>query len=312
MNGKKYAYIGLGCMVILASVAFFIGRSTSGKPSNQATADNSAYPLLAKRIFVDNPSDTRVNFSPLRKELNQYFTDNKLTGGLYFEYLPTGTSIRVNGSEEFRAASLIKLPVAMELYKAAELGKADLDKKVALKQEWLNDGYGDLYRKGAGYELSLREAAQILLTDSDNTALRMILDTTETALNTEDRALGSLDVEFTAANDGSISIGARSYASFLKCLYFACYNNKQDSQTILEMLTKSDFNNRLVAGIADKNIKVAHKIGVFNTQVQSDCGIVYVPEKNYILCIMLQGDDNDVTNQHIAKLSELTYQYVTK
>ncbi len=295
--------------VASAVLIFGCGYIAADKSISNSTPHND-YPLLAKRLFLDNPSDTRINFSPLRTTLNKYISENKIDGSVYFEYLPTGTAIRVNTDAKYHAASLIKLPVAMELYKAKELGKLDINQKVALKQEWLNNGYGTLYEKGAGYELSLKEAAEIMLKESDNTALRVLIDANDKVLSNNDRALGSLDIELDARSDGSIEIGTRSYSSFLKCLYFACYNNKEDSQTILDILTKTSFDNRLVAGIDDKNVRVAHKIGVFNTQVQSDCGIVYLDEKNYALCVMLTGDDDEQTNAKIADISRIVYSFV--
>lgn len=273
--------------------------------------DNSAdFPLLANRLFVENPSDRRINFSRLRSDLNGYFESHGLDGSLYFEYLPTGTSVRVNPDQKYQAASLIKLPVAMELFKASELGLVDLNQTITLKEEWLNDGFGELYKKGAGYELTLEETVKTLLVDSDNTALRAVIDTNDQVLSLEDRALGSLDIEFSTGEDQAINIGTRSYSSFLKCLYFACYNTKGHSQQILEYLTQTTFNNRLVAGV-DEDVKVAHKIGVFNTQVQSDCGIIYLENNNYVLCVMLSGNDDQATNSTIADISRLVFDYVS-
>lgn len=307
MSRKKVLFIVLiiGAFICIGFLLIYprFSKSTS--------KDITTFPLLAKRLFVENPNDTRINFSPLRKDLNNYFKENNVKGSVYFEYLPTGTSIRVNPDTRYQAASLMKLPVAMELYKASEKGLINLDEKVKLKQEWLNDGYGTLYEKGAGYELTLREAAKILLTESDNTALRAILTSTESKLETSELALGSLDIEFTLNQDESINIGTRSYASFLKCLYFACYNTKGDSQEILNMLTNTPFSERLVSGV-NNNIKVAHKIGVFNTQVQSDCGIFYLENNNYLLCVMIEGDDSSGTNSIFKELSEKVYAYVSK
>lgn len=308
----KHIVMGTAAVGILTLASYSIGRSTAPHSPITNPLQNSSeeYTLLAPRLFLDNPNDTRINFSGLRSSVRNYFSENDVSGTLYFEYLPTGTSIRVNGDERFTAASLMKLPVAMELFKAKELGVADLNQKVTLKQEWLNDGFGDLYKKGAGYELSLQELVEILLKDSDNTALRAIIETNDRVLGTNDRALGSLDIEYTLGNDQSIQIGSRSYSSFLKCLYFACYNNKEDSQAILNLLSETKFNNRIVSGIADPNVVIAHKIGVANVNWQSDCGIVYIPSSNYVLCIMLEGTDNDAINAHFAALSKLAYEFV--
>lgn len=279
--------------------------------SNAPVVGNSKdYPLLAKRLFVESPNDPIINFATLRQDLKKYISDKGLNGSLYFEYLPTGTSVRVDGDELRLAASLIKLPAAMDLYRAAELGKVDLDKKITLQESWLDGGYGTLYQKGAGYELSLRDAAKIMLTESDNTALKAIAYSTETKLTPDQRAINALDADISQNPDLTVSIGARSYTSFLKCLYFSCYLSKDDSQELLDYLSESTFDNRLAAGIDDKSIRVAHKIGVANTTTQSDCGIVYVPNRNYAICIMLNGDDNPQTNKHIAELSKMVYAFI--
>lgn len=304
---KSFLFGGIVLFLLIVTGIWFLSNNSSS-PDSESKSDD--YPLLADRIFIENPNDIRINFSKLRSSLNSYFKDNDLDGSLYFEFLPTGSSIRVNGDARYRAASLIKLPVAMELFKAAEQGKINLNDKVKLKQEWLNDGFGELFEKGVGYEISYQEAVQTLLQDSDNTALRLIIEATDSALEIEDRALGALDIEFNLDNEDGILVGTRSYSSFLKCLYFACYNTKEDSQRILQYLSETKFNDRIVAGLEDESITVAHKIGVFNSQVQSDCGIVYLDKNNYIICIMLEGTDSDTTNRHFSNLSNIVYIYL--
>jgi beta-lactamase class A len=305
---KKRYWIGAILVFLLFSFSYWLIKNNESPTDTGNNPDD--FPLLADRIFSENPNDVRINFSALRSSLNTYFDTNNVSGSMYFEFLPTGSSIRVNGDTRFRAASLIKLPVAMELFKAAEQGKINLDEKVALKQEWLNEGFGDLYDKGVGYEVSYSEAVKILLQDSDNTALRLIIEATDSAIEIEDRALGALDIEFNLDSDDGILVGTRSYSSFLKCLYFACYNTKEDSQRILQYLSETKFDNRIVAGVEDKSVIVSHKIGVFNSQVQSDCGIVYLDKNNYIICIMIEGTDNNTTNSHFSNLSNIVYTYL--
>lgn len=304
--------LAVACVVSLCVLSFGAGYASKDKRDIDTEQENQkAYPLLAKRLFVENPNDTIVNFSELRKTLSAYMQNNNLQGSLYFEYLPTGTSVRVQGDDELVAASLMKIPVVMELYRAAELGRIDLDKKVALQREWLDDKFGTLYKKGEGYELSLREAARIALAESDNTAISAILYSTKDILKIDENVINSLDVSFERNEELLLSISARSYGSFLKCLYFSCYLSKADSQEILSYLTESTFDNRLRAGVP-QNVQIAHKIGTFSEQTQSDCGIVYEPSRNYLICIMLNVANNVDGNTHIADLSKITYDYIRK
>lgn len=302
---KKFIIGGALLAVVVLGFVFW-PHSKQPAPSSQNPAD---FPLLSKRIFVDDPNEPIINFTPLRKSLQNYYQDNNLTGSLYFEYLPTGTSIRITGDNREVAASLIKLPVAMELYRASEMGKVNLDTDVELQQAWLNDKFGTLYQKGAGYKLSLREATKIMLSESDNTALAAIAHSVEGLVPVEENPFEFLDADFQQNDDLTISISARSYSSFLKCLYFSCYLEKQHSQELLHYLTQSDFNSRLAAGV-DDDVTIAHKVGNFGDTTQSDCGIVYLDKKNYLLCAMVDGSDNPTTDSHLAELSRITYNFV--
>ena len=312
---KKKIVIIIGLITLGVVLAFFIGRFTVQK--NTKTQTNSGnteqYDLLAKRIFLDNPNDTKINFAPLRQQLNDYVEKNNLnSGNLYFEYLPTGTSIRISGDEQLVAASLMKVPAAMDMYKANELGRLNIDNKVALEPSWLNKEYGTLYQKGAGYQISPRNAAEIMLEQSDNTALAVVGNAIKGKLADAESSINYLDLDMTVNGDGSISMNARGYSSIFKCLYFSCYNSKEDSQKMLDQLTKSKFTSRIPAGVTDKSIKIAHKIGTNFNNNQNDCGIVYYPKNNYLICVLIPGAESETTDQHIANISKLVYDYINK
>ena len=286
--------------------AYLAGKSSSDDAIDHASAE---YPLLARRIFLDKPNDTLLNFVPLRKTLDQRLAAINAKHSLYFEYLPTGTTVRNGDTESIVGASLLKLPVVMDLYRAAELGKVNLDTVVEVKPEMLNDQYGDLYKKGAGTKISLREAAAYALEKSDNTAILLVQDNIRGLLEPDETALAAVDADFDIAGS-TVLINAKSYSSILKCLYFACYVNRDSSQEILDSLTKTPFGDRITAPIPP-DIKVAHKIGVnVDTFSESDCGIFYVPRRPYTLCIMLDLPEEQA-KPLLAELSSLVYNAVT-
>lgn len=295
-----YAFL---CIIIACS-SFFIGRQSL--PQNE----DSGYPLLAKRLFVENPSDTIINFSPLRDQIRNYVRSQSIEGSIYFEYLPTGTSIRIEGDSELIAASLMKMPVIMDLYRAYELGRVDIDSTVPLQKEWLDNRFGSLYQKGEGYRISLREAAKLALRDSDNTAYAAVLFTTNKLLALDENSIASLDVQFNRDGNREILISARSYTSFLKCLYFSCFNTQEHSNEMLSYLADTPFNERLKLAIP-QSVPIAHKIGTFSDSIQSDCGIVYVPVRNYAVCVMLRSTSEQEGNTHISEISKMIYEYVT-
>jgi hypothetical protein len=95
----------------LTYVPFIIGKNHSASrntPGDSLQKESRKYDLLAKRIFIDDPNDPQINFSTLKQQIGAYYDKHGLTGSIYFEYLPTGASIRVNGDNREVAASLLK------------------------------------------------------------------------------------------------------------------------------------------------------------------------------------------------------------
>lgn len=310
MRGRQ-KQIGIGLSIALAVVVgCLIGYLWNSHNVSEAAAKHK---LLAKRIQIKNPNEVLINFKDLRNQYINYI-DSLPAGAtnnvaLYFEYLPTGIEISLNEKSTYAAASLMKTPYVMDAFKAGELKKIDLDKEIPLQPEWLNSEYGTLYQKGAGYKITVREAARLAMKDSDNTAILLIQHELKNAnIPQKDSAFNNVDIDYDSQQDGRVLIGPRSYSSILKCLYLACYNSQNDSQEILSYLTESTFSNRLTAQLPTK-LKVAHKIGTYANEYQSDCGIVYVEKKNYSLCIMVNGKDPQ-SSQIISDLSKITYDYI--
>ncbi len=298
------------CVLLLLGNAGWLWVARSPKAGTPLQALQQRYPMLAADILSNSPNDILINFVALRNKLQDQFNALTVQKSFYFEYLPDGTSIRVGADTQLTAASLIKVPLAMNLYKAAELGRVDLDQTVNVTQAELDNAYGDLYKKGAGTTLTLRQAAQIMLEQSDNTAMHVVFDHVNTLLSYDEQSLAQLDIDQNV-DAGQAVINARSYSSVLKGLYFAAYLNKADSQEVLGYLAKSTATNRLTAQLPRGTV-VAHKIGVYNANwAESDCGIVYVPRRPYVICVMV-GLPEDQADTFIANVSKEVYDFVAQ
>lgn len=157
------------------------------------------------------------------------------------------------------------------------------DPTITLTKDMLDDRFGNLYRKGAGYKLKASEAVRLAIVESDNTAVKSLVP----MISKEDfdAVYEGLDINLDIDHQGAL-LSAKSYSSILKALYLAAVLNKDDSEHILDLLTKTKFPDKLVAGV-NPSVPVAHKIGDFATDKQNegyrDCGIVYVPRRPYEL-----------------------------
>jgi beta-lactamase class A len=215
----------------------------------------------------------------------------------------------VGADQQLTAASLIKVPLVMNLYKAAELKRVDLDKPMPVTESQLDSAYGELWKRGAGFNLTLRQAAEYALKQSDNTATHFIFDHVQNVLSYEEQSLARLDVDQNT-DDGQAVITSRAYSSVLKSLYFSSYLEKKHSQEILKSLSRSTETDRLTK-LLPASVQVAHKNGVYNKNwAESDCGIVYVPRRPYILCVMV-GLPEDQAEPFIAGVSKDVYDFVT-
>lgn len=288
---------------------FFIFQKP--QKTDQPDFDPANLPYLSPRIFAEQQNDRLINFIPLREKLNDYLKTVDATKGVYFEYLPTGVSIGINEKEPFYFASLLKIPVVMAVYKKIEKGPLKISDKITVKEEHLNKNYGDLYKRGFGYQLSISELFDYTLVNSDNTANHVLNSLLTQADILE--VFAALDIPAELLNNQPV-VTTKNYSSILRSLYLSSYLDKASSNDILDRLTKSDFNEQLDAGVPDQ-IKVAHKIGFVeepNTKVQihSDCGIIYVAKRPYILCLMFKGE-KAAADQFMANVSRLVYDFVS-
>jgi beta-lactamase class A len=270
-----------------------------------------AYPLLAKSILQGSSQDLLINFYPLRKELLKLTEPYDTSFGLYFEYLPTGTSIGINANEEFYAASLFKVPVVMAYYHGIERKGITEDPLIEIKEEHLDKEFGDLWKSGAGTKIKASEAVRLSLVESDNTAIKALLPHIEK--EDFDAVYNGIDLELHTGQDGAL-VSARMYSTILKALHFSSVLSKENSQELLDMLTKTKFSDKLVAGVPS-DVVVAHKIGSFKVgegdqEAFRDCGIVYEPRRPYILCMFSVGDEQTARDRMQA-MSKKIYDYVT-
>lgn len=299
-------------VILLVLLGFGAGIGATLFQSQRSTEQlRQQYDLLSRRILLDDPNDVILDFRSLQSEYEQYIKSRGLENSvsLNFEYLPTGSSIGIKEDREQLAASLLKLPLVINFYHAVEQGQLSLDTKVALKKEWLNSSYGELNQKGEGFTLTYRDAIGYALRQSDNTAALMIFDAVSQAQGTDrPKLLAFVDANYAETPTAEVVIGVQSYSSILKCLYFSCYLTKDHSQEVLKYLSESETNKRLTL-FTPSSLPVAHKIGTYQSANQSDCGIFYVPKRNYILCVMVQQPDPEAS-RIIADLSLMTYDYM--
>src|SRR5262249_54762423 len=115
--------------------------------------------------------------STLESRLAALVKNHKGKVAIGVKNLATDEALFLNADEPMPTASLIKLPVLLELYQQACDGKIGLGEMVILQDQNKVPGSGILTDHfSAGTALSVRDAARLMIAFSDNTATNLVLD----------------------------------------------------------------------------------------------------------------------------------------
>jgi hypothetical protein len=109
-------------------------------------------------------------------------------------------------------------------------------------------------------------------------------------------------------------ITAKEYSRILSSLYNASYLNREHSQLLLTYLSDTPFTEFLNSGVPEE-VAFSHKIGEeFEKSVFLDSGIAYVPNRPYLITVMVDTSANnggvEKAKEIMKTVSEKAYNYV--
>ncbi len=126
--------------------------------------------IAAAGVWQERPAE-------LEKRLGPLIAGHRGDVAVMVKNLTTGETFAHRAEVPMATASLIKLPVMVEVYRQAEAGQIDLDAMVTLREEDKVPGSGVLTDHfSAGSSFPLRDAVHLMITFSDNTATNLVLD----------------------------------------------------------------------------------------------------------------------------------------
>jgi beta-lactamase class A len=222
----------------------------------------------------------------VRAELLQF----KGKVSLFAKNLDTGASFGIGADDRVRTASTIKVAIMVEAFARVAEGKAKWSEEVILTNAKKLPGAGVLQEMSDGLHLTLRDAVNLMIVVSDNTATNLVLD----ALTTDavNERLDSLGLKHTRAlrkiEDGgesraaqdpankSFGIGVstpREMVTLLEKLERGEIVNPTASKAMIDLLKRQQYHNgidRTLNGV----VETATKPGALD-HLRSDIGIIY-------------------------------------
>ncbi len=229
----------------------------------------------------------------------------------------TGNYVDINADEIFATASIIKVPVLVQLFRSIEKGQIELFDEMPLTEYYRTEGSGSLQFKAQNSKYSIDTLARMMITESDNSATNMLM-----------AQMGSMtDVNSAVRRWGLKHTYVKTW---LPDLQGTNHSTARDMATILYNIDNPNFlstssrekifdymghvhNNRLIAAGLPAGAEFLHKTGDIGTML-GDAGIVYAPNgKRYIVVIFAKRPHNSpLGKEFIVKASETIYNYMVK
>ena len=135
--------------------------------------------------------------SELERSLQRLMLGVRADWALYVKFTGSGEEIVFNADAMMDTMSVIKIPLLVTLFRASDTGKLDLAQKFTLETRYKRFGTGVLQAMDDGMVFSLRDAATLMIIESDNTATDYCYDAVggPDAVNQTMRELGLDDID---------------------------------------------------------------------------------------------------------------------
>lgn len=232
--------------------------------------------------------------------------------GVAYRALDGSDTLYLHADTAFHAASTMKVPVMIEVFRQADAGRLALDAPQLLRNEFRSIVDGSPYRLDAGDDsdstlyarvgspVPLRELVERMITRSSNLATNFVIElVTPAAVQRLQAALGAPELRvLRGVEDGkayaaglSNTTTARALATTLAALQQGRAASPAATRAMLDILLRQEHNDQIPAGLPP-GTPVAHKTGSI-TATLHDAAIVYPPEQAPYVLVVLTGNIPD-------------------
>ena len=242
---------------------------------------------------------------------------------LYAKNLDRGTSYGMGADDRVRSASTIKLAILVTAHALVAEGRARWDDPLVLTDAKKAPGAGVLPELSDGLRLTLRDAVNLMIVVSDNTATNLVLD--HLSADAVNARMGALGLEHTrclkkiggsgasrasqlAVNEG-FGIGVTTpheMVDLVERLERGTLVSPAASREMVELLKRQQYRDGIFRNL--KGAVAATKPGALD-HLRSDVGIVYTENGRIAMAITLADIpdvDYTVDNPGLLLLSRLS------
>ncbi|HEY4755692.1 MAG TPA: serine hydrolase [Ignavibacteriaceae bacterium] len=243
------------------------------------------------------------------------------------------SSILINEKMIFHAASTMKTPVMIEVFKQAAENKFNLDDSIEIKNEFtsivddsiysldITDDSGEELYNFIGKKKTIRELVFDMITVSSNLATNILIELVGAKNTTETlRSIGANDIKVLRGveDNKAFQLGLNNIVTAFDLMLMYQYLAKHElvsheaSKEMINILLHQKHNSRISAKLPP-DVKVAHKTGSI-TGVGHDSGIIFLPDgRKYVLVLLSKNvKDEKAVIEVQAEISKMIYEFVTQ
>lgn len=248
--------------------------------------------------------------------------------GLAYIDLASGDTLFLNPDTSFHAASTMKVPVMIELFRRANTGSFRMDQGLLMVNQFASivdgstysldvgsDSDSTLYHR-IGQRVRVDTLLRLMITRSSNFATNTLITLVGAdAVTRSMRSLGAQRIQvLRGVEDGKAfekgmnnTTTARDLAIILRAIEEGKAGSPAATQEMLAILLAQEFNEKIPAGLPP-GTRVAHKTGEI-TAVSHDAAIIYpTGRKPYVLVVLTRGiADGTRASKLIADISAIIY-----
>jgi len=286
--------------------------------------------LLALLLVVAQSSDTA-----LAARISARIAAAPATGvGVYYRDLTTRDSVLVGARRRFHAASTMKVPVMIQLFRDRDAHRLSLDDSITVTNTFksivdsspyqldkTDDSDSTLYLRVGG-KASIRELVELMETVSSNLATNILITRIgATRANATAHRLGADSIlVLRGVEDGKAYRAGRNNtttARDLGVLMAAIAQNRAASPAacneMLAILGRQHFTEGIPAGLPSQ-VKVYHKTGWVGKVVYHDAAVVELPGgRRYVLVVLTGGIEKDEdAYKLVSDISQMLYEEIAR
>jgi beta-lactamase class A len=246
---------------------------------------------------------------PVRADVVRLIQASGADVAVAFRTLDSRDELLIQPDVEFHAASTMKVPVMIELYRQVRAGLLKLDNQVPVVNEFHSIVDGSPYKldvgddsdaevyKHVGGRMSYRALCEAMITVSSNLAANLLIEhlgPKKIQATTDALGAGGMHV-LRGVEDGKAfqkglnnTTTARALLTLMERIARGDAVDRAASDEMIAVLKRQTFNDRIPAGLPP-GTAVAHKTGEI-TRIQHDAAIVYA-ERPFVLVVLVRGLD---------------------